>query len=153
MANTYTQIHIQIVFTVKGIENLIAERNREELQKYITGIINGEKQKLLAIYCMPDHIHALIGLRPDISISALVRKIKSNSSKFINNAKWIKGKFSWQQGYGAFSYSKNDLPNVIRYINNQPEHHKKKSFREEYADLLRKFEIEYDAKYLFDFLD
>ena len=153
MANTYTQIHIQIVFTVKGRENLIAERNREELQKYITGIINGEKQKLLAIYCMPDHIHALIGLRPDISISELVRKIKSNSSKFINNTKWIKGKFSWQQGYGAFSYSKNDLPNVIRYINNQPEHHKKKSFREEYADLLRKFEIEYDAKYLFDFLD
>lgn len=153
MADTYTQIHIQLVFAVKGRENLIKEDFRERLQKYICGITTEREQKPLAIYCMPDHIHFLIGLRPTIAISDLVRDIKSFSSKFINEEKFLKNKFEWQSGYGAFSYSKSHVTQVINYIMNQQEHHKKFSFREEYLAFLQKFEVEYNEKYLFDFLD
>ena len=152
MANTYSQIYIQIVFAEKGRENLLLEKNRDTLQKFITGIITNREQKLLAIYVMPDHVHILIGLKPSIAISDLVRDIKAGSSKFINDNRWVKGKFSWQEGYGAFSYSKSAIDNVVKYILNQKEHHQKKTFREEYFDFLEKFEVEFDEKYLFEFL-
>lgn len=153
MANTYTQIHIQVVFAVKGRENLIHEDFRERLQAYICGIISEREQKPLAIYCMPDHTHLLIGLRPSVALADLVRDIKAFSSKFINEQKFLKRKFEWQSGYGAFSYSKSHVPSVINYILKQAEHHRKRSFREEYLDFLQKFEVEFDEKYLFDFLD
>ncbi|WP_310556883.1 IS200/IS605 family transposase [Flavobacterium sp.] len=153
MPNTYSQIYVQIVFAVKGRQNLISKENREELHKFITGIVKNRDQKLISIFAMPDHIHLLIGLKPNMSISDLVRDIKSGSSKFINDSKWINGKFNWQEGFGAFSYSKSQLSNVITYIENQEEHHKKKTFKEEYFDFLIKFEIEYDAKYLFEWIE
>ena len=153
MANTYSQIYIQIVFAVKGRQNLIAKENREELHKFITGIVTNREQKLLAIFAMPDHVHILVGLKPSISISDLVRDIKAGSSKFINDSKWIKGKFNWQEGFGAFSYSKSNLDNVVKYILNQEERHQKKTFKNEYLDFLEKFEIEYDSNYLFDWVE
>ena len=153
MANTYTQIYIQIVFAVKGRQNLIAKENREELHKFITGIITNRGQKLFAVFAMPDHVHILVSIGPTILISDLVRDIKAGSSKFINDKKWINGKFNWQEGYGAFSYSKSSVDSVVKYILNQEEHHKKKKFKDEYLDLLEKFEIEYDQKYLFDWIE
>jgi putative transposase len=153
MPNTYSQIYIQIVFAVKGRPNLIPKHNREELHKFITGIVKTRKQKMLAIFCMPDHTHILVGLTPDISISDLARDIKAGSSKFINDNNWFKGKFNWQEGFGAFSYSRSQIDIVIKYILNQEEHHKKKTFREEYMEFLKKFEIEYDEKYLFDWIE
>ena len=153
MANTYSQIYIQIVFAVNGRQNLIAKENREELHKFITGIVTNREQKLLAIFAMPDHVSILVGLKPSISISDLVRDIKAGSSKFINDSKWIKGKFNWQEGFGAFSYSKSNLDNVVKYILNQEERHQKKTFKNEYLDFLEKFEIEYDSKYLFDWVE
>lgn len=153
MANTYSQIYIQIVFAVKGRKNLITKENREELHKFITGIVSNREQKLLAIFAMPDHVHILIGMKPNIAISDLVRDIKAGSSKFINDSKWINGKFNWQEGYGGFSYSKSHLDNVIKYILNQEEHHKKQTFKEEYHSFLEKFEIEYDEKYLFEWIE
>ena len=153
MTNTYSQIYVQIVFAVKGRQNLIQKQNREELQKFITGIVTNRKQKMLAIFAMPDHIHILVGLKPNIAISDLVRDIKAGSSKFISDKKWLVNKFSWQEGFGAFSYSKSQINNVVKYILNQEEHHKKKSFKDEYLDFLKKFEIEYKEKYLFDWID
>ena len=153
MANTYSQIYTHIVFAVKGRQNLINPNIREELHKYITGIITNRDQKLLSIFCMPDHTHLLIGLKPSISISDLVRDIKAGSSKFINDTKLIKGKFSWQEGFGVFSYSRSQIDTVIKYIQNQEKHHHKKSFKEEYLEFLKKFEIEYDEKYLFEWID
>lgn len=153
MANTYTQLYIQIVFAVKGKQNLISERIREPIEKYICGIIKNKKSKPLAIYCNPDHLHVLIGLHPSISVSDIGRDIKSNSSKWINKNKMIMGKFQWQEGFGAFSYSKSQIDNVVKYILNQPIHHKKTTFKEEYLLLLEKYEIEFDDKYLFDWLE
>lgn len=153
MANTYSQVYIQVVFAVKGRQNLIRAEIREDLQKYITGIITNREQKLLSIFCMPDHTHLFIGLKPSISISDLVRDIKAGSSKFINDKKLIKGKFSWQEGFGVFSYSRSQIDTVIKYIQNQEKHHNKKSFKEEYLEFLKKFEIEYDEKYLFEWID
>ncbi|MGC4128291.1 MAG: IS200/IS605 family transposase [Bergeyella sp.] len=153
MANTYTQIYIQIVFAVKGRQNLISKENREELHKFITGIVSNRGQKLFAIFAMPDHVHILVSMSPNVSISDLVRDIKAGSSKFINDKKWINGKFNWQEGYGAFSYSKSGVDNVVKYILNQEEHHKKKTFKEEYLEFLKKFEIEYDSEYLFEWIE
>ena len=153
MANTYSQIYIHIVFAVKGRQNLIRAEIREELHKYITGIITNRDQKLLSIFCMLDHTHLLIGLKPSISISDLVRDIKAGSSKFINDKKLIKGKFSWQEGFGVFSYSRSQIDTVIKYIQNQEKHHHKKSFKEEYIDFLEKFAVEYDERYLFEWID
>jgi putative transposase len=153
MANTYTQIYIQIVFTVKGRQNLISKENREELHKFITGIVSNRNQKLFAVFAMPDHVHILVSMSPVISISDLVRDIKAGSSKFINDKEWMKGKFNWQEGYGAFSYSKSSVDSVVKYILNQEEHHKKKTFKEEYLDFMEKFEIEYDPKYLFEWIE
>lgn len=124
MPNTYSQIYIQVVFAVNGRENLINRQNREELQKYITGVVSKRDQKLLSIFCMPDHTHILIGLKPSISISDLVRDIKTASSSFINDKKWVKGKFRWQEGFGVFSYSRSQIDSVVKYIQRQEEHHK-----------------------------
>lgn len=153
MANTYTQIYIQIVFAVKGRQNLISKENREELYQFITGIVSNRNQKLFAVFAMPDHIHILVSISPTIAISDLVRDIKAGSSKFINDKKWMNEKFNWQEGYGAFSYSKSSVDSVVKYILNQEEHHKKKTFKEEYLDLMKKFEIEYDSKYLFEWIE
>lgn len=153
MPNTYTQIYIQIVFAVKGRQNLIARQNREELHKFITGIVQNREQKMLSIFAMPDHIHLLVGLKPNVTISDLVRDIKAGSSKFINDCDWINGKFSWQEGFGAFSYSKSQIDHVIKYILNQEDHHKKQTFKDEYLDFLQKFEIEFDEKYLFEWIE
>jgi putative transposase len=153
MANTFSQLYVQVVFAVKNIESLIHKNNREELQKYISGIIENRNAKLLAIYCMPNHTHILIGLKPSVLLSDLVRDIKAGSSKFINEKRWIKGKFNWQEGFGAFSYSHSQIGNVIRYINKQETHHQKKSFKVEYLDFLQKFEIDYDDKYLFEWIE
>ncbi len=149
MANTYTQIYIHVVFAVEGRQNLIAPEHDNELQKFITGIVSGQKQKLIAINNMPDHLHLLVGLRPDSSLSDLVRDIKSGSSKFIKEKRWVAGRFSWQEGFGAFSYSRSQLGTVIRYIENQQRHHTRKSFHEEYIELLEKFGVDYDRKYIF----
>lgn len=153
MANTYTQVYIQIVFAVKGRQNVIPKENREELHKFITGIVNNRNQKLFAVFALPDHVHILVSMSPTVSISDLVRDIKAGSSKFINEKNWINGKFNWQEGYGAFSYSKSSIDSVVKYILNQEEHHKKKSFKNEYLDFLEKFEIEYDSKYLFEWIE
>lgn len=153
MPNTYSQIYIQIVFAVKGRRHFVRESFREELQKYIAGIIANKKQKLYAIYCMPDHTHILVSMKPDIAVSDLVRDIKSNSSSFVKEENWINSPFSWQEGFGAFSSSKSQSKDVVNYILNQPVHHRKTTFREEYLDFLRNYEIEYDEKYLFEFYD
>ena len=128
MANTYTQIYIQVVFAVEGRQNLIAPKHNDELQRYITGIVSGQRHKLIAINNLPDHVHLLIGQRPDASLSDLVGDVKTGSSKFINQKRWVAGRFSWQEGFGAFSYSRSQLGTVIRYIENQQRHHAKKSF-------------------------
>ena len=153
MANTYTQMYVQIVFAVQGRYNLIALKNRDELEKYICGIILNKKSKPLAIYCNPDHIHILIGLHPAIAVSDLTRDIKANSSRFINNKKWVLGKFCWQEGFGSFTYSRSQIDTVAKYIINQPKHHKKQSFKEEYLEILKKLEIDYDEQYLFEWYE
>ena len=151
MANTYTQIYIHVVFAVEGRQNLIRAGYNDELQKYITGIVSGERQKIVAINNMPDHLHLLVGLQPDYALSDLVRAVKAGSSRSINEKRWVVGRFSWQEGFGAFSYSRSQLGAVIRYIENQQKHHAKRSFREEYIELLKKFNVEYDERYIFRF--
>jgi REP element-mobilizing transposase RayT len=151
--NTYSQIYIQIVFAVRGRQNFVEERNREEIQKYLTGIIQNRSQKLLAVYCMPDHVHLFVGLKPNMAISDLVRDIKAISSQFISGHKWNSGKFSWQEGYGAFSYSRSHIDHVVKYVLNQGKYHEKRSFKEEYLDFLKKFEIDYEERYLFEWYD
>ena len=153
MAGTYSKIYIQIVFAVKGRENLIGNSWKTELHKYLAGIIKEKEQKPIIVNGMADHIHAFVGLRPAMAIADLARDIKNNSSKFINEKGLVKGKFSWQEGYGAFSYSHSQISNVYDYILNQEEHHKKKTFKEEYLDFLKKFEIGFDEKYLFEWYD
>ena len=153
MANTYTQIYIQVVFAVSGRQNLISKDRKEEIHKYITGIVRNNSQKLIAINSMPDHVHMLIGLKPDIALSDLVRDVKAGGSNFINERRWVRGKFSWQEGFGAFSYSHSQLGAVIRYIQNQEQHHRKRSFKDEYLEMLKKFNVVFDSKYIFDFVE
>ncbi len=153
MANTYTQIYLQFVFAVKGRQSLLRDNFREELHKYITGIVGNRKQKLIAINSVPDHIHILLGFGTTITIADLIHDIKIASSKFINNNHWVPEKFSWQEGYGGFSYSRSHLDRVVNYILNQQKHHKKKTFREEYIEFLEKYEILYNSKYLFDWIE
>lgn len=153
MSGTFSQIYIQVVFAVKGRGNLIQKEWKDELQKYIAGIIKNKEQKTIIINGMFDHIYAFIGLRPSMPISDLVRDIKNNSSNFINERKLVKGKFSWQEGYGAFSYSHSHIENVYNYILNQEKHHHKTTFREEYIDFLKKFQVDYNEKYLFDWIE
>lgn len=149
MANTYTQIHIQFVFAVKYRNASIHSSWKNELYKYITGIIQNHKHKLIAINGTTDHIHILIGMRPTQSISELMQDVKANSSKWINEKKFTNAKFEWQEGYGAFSYGKSQIHDVIAYINNQEQHHKLKTFKEEYIYFLEKFQIDYDEKFIF----
>ena len=153
MANTFSQIYIQYVFAVKGRGNLLLKEWREEVFKYIVGIIKEKNQKPIIVNGVSDHVHVFVGLKPTISISDLVRDIKNNSSKFINEKKFISSKFSWQDGYGAFSYSHSQINSVYSYIINQEQHHRKKTFREEYLDFLKKFEIDYDERYLFEWIE
>ena len=149
----YTQLYVHLVFAVKYRERLLTEEMRVELFKYISGIISNRNHKVIIINGMTDHIHILIGLNPNDKISDLIACIKRESSSFINEKKLFRGKFHWQDGYGAFSYSRSQLDVVYNYIANQEVHHKKRTFREEYVELLTKFEIKYDVKYLFDFFD
>jgi len=153
MANTYSQVYLQFVFSVKGKQNLLQHKYNDELQKYITGIVQNRKHKMLAINNVTDHLHMLVGFDTTMSMSDFMEEVKSISSKFINDKGWIRGKFEWQRGYGVFSYSRSHLDNVIKYIKNQQEHHKKNTFRDEYLELLKKYEVEYDERYLFEFYD
>ncbi|HHD82704.1 MAG TPA: IS200/IS605 family transposase [Bacteroidetes bacterium] len=150
MANTYTQVYVMIVFGTRGRKNLITNEHEEEIYKYISGIISNKSKKILQINGMPDHVHILVSLKPDKAISDLVRDIKSNSSKFINESKWFAEKFNWQKGFGAFSYSHSQIEDVINYIKDQKVHHKRISFKDEYKKLLDYFEIEYDEKYILE---
>ena len=150
MADTYTQLYIHIIFAVKGRQSLIPKPNKEELHKYITGVIDSKQQKVIQINSMPDHIHILVGITPNIAISDLVRDIKANSSKFINKQRWVAGRFEWQTGFAAFSYAHSQLDVVARYIKNQEEHHSRQTFREEYLAFLERFNVPYNPKYVFD---
>jgi REP element-mobilizing transposase RayT len=153
MAGTFTQIYIQYVFAVKGRENLLQKPWRNEVYKYIVGIIKGKNQKPIIVNGVIDHIHIFVGLKPGMNISELIRDIKNNSAKFINDQKYVKGKFSWQDGYGAFSYAHSQIDDVYQYILKQEEHHRVKTFKDEYLDFLNKFEIEFNEKFLFDWVD
>jgi REP element-mobilizing transposase RayT len=153
MAGTYTQIYIQYVFAVKGRENLLQKPWRDEVFKYMAGIIKGKGQKPIIVNGVENHVHVLVGLKPAMSISDLVRDIKNNSTNFINEQKYVDKRFQWQEGYGAFSYAHSQINDVYQYILNQEAHHAKKTFHEEYLDFLQKFEIEYDERYLFDWLE
>ncbi|MEP7373835.1 MAG: IS200/IS605 family transposase [Chitinophagaceae bacterium] len=152
MPGTFSQIYIQIVFAVKGRQNFLLPSFEQDVYKYMFGIIK-EKKKPLAVNGMPDHIHVLVGLKPAMCISDLVRDIKNNSTNFINRKNWLKQDFSWQEDYGAFSYSQSNFGHVIDYIKNQKKHHQKFSFKKEYFSLLKKFEITFEEKYLFEFYD
>jgi len=149
MANTYTQIHIHAVFSVQNRSALISDKWKERLYQYITGIVLNNGHKLLAINGMSDHVHILFGMRPIQSLSDLMQDIKGDSSKWINKNRFVPGKFAWQEGYGAFSYCKNDLHNVISYIENQESHHKGRTFVDEYISMLRDFRIDFDERYIF----
>ncbi len=150
--STFSQIYIQIVFAVKNKDALISSLWEERLYQFITGIVQNKGQKMLAINGMPDHIHFFIGMKPSCCLSDLVREVKKASNEMINENRLTKFKFNWQEGYGAFSYSHSHVDNVVKYVMNQKEHHQKKSFKDEYVDFLKKFEIEYDEKYLFDWI-
>ena len=152
MAGTYSQIYLQVVIAVKGRENLLSKKWRYELFQYIAGIIKNKGHKSIIVNGISDHVHLFIGFKPAYCISDLVRDIKNNSTNFINKNKFVRGKFSWQDGYGVFSYSQSQIENVYNYIKNQESHHSKKSFRDEYINLLKKFQIEFNEKYLFDWI-
>ena len=150
MAGTYSQIYIQVVFAVKGRQYLISREWKDELHKYISGIIKAKGQHPIIVNGMPDHIHVFFGLRPVMSISDLVRDIKNNSSKFINERGWVRGRFSWQEGYGAFSYSHSQVDRVFNYILNQEEHHRKRTFKEEYTQFLEEYGVSFEPRYVFE---
>jgi putative transposase len=153
MPNSYTQLHIQFVFAVKYRGALIDNAWKERLHQYITGIFQQNEHKMLQINSMPDHIHIFIGMRPNQSISSLVQNVKTESTKWIKAQKFCKEPFAWQEGYGAFSYGKSQIDQVVRYIKNQEKHHHKKTFLEEYRDFLTAFEIDWDEKYIFKELE
>jgi putative transposase len=153
MANTYTQIHVHIVFAVQGRQRLIPRTHKEELQRYITGIVTNQGHKLIAINCQPDHTHVFVGMRPDAALSDLVRDVKACSSAFITERNWIHGTFRWQEGFGAFSHCHNEVSTVAQYVFNQEEHHRRKTFREEYLELLEDFKVNYDRRFLFEWID
>jgi putative transposase len=151
MADSFSQLYIQIVFSVARREKHVRPEYQQELNKYITGIVQNKGHKMLAINGMPEHIHIFVGLNPAVAISTLVADIKKNSSAWINHEKrWFPQRFSWQKGYAAFSYSRSAIKNVIRYIENQQEHHKRRSFEEEYIAFLKAFDVKYDERYVFD---
>ncbi len=153
MANTFTQLYIHLVFAVKHRDRLIRPSFKDELMKYITGIIQNKGNKLLATNTMPDHIHMFIGLDSKNAISDLVKDVKVSSTNFINDNKWLKGRFHWQEGYGAFSYAHSQINSVIKYILNQERHHKQITFKEEYIKILKAFNVNYEDAYLFKWID
>ena len=153
MSNPYSKLYIQIVFAVKGRHSFILSEWEDNLQKYITAVVQNDRHKMLAINGMPDHMHIFIGWHPSISISDLVKDIKRASNNWINDKKLVKGKFEWQDGYGAFSYGRSQVDQVCKYILNQKEHHKKQTFRSEYIGLLKLFEIDFKDEYLFEFYE
>src|SRR2546425_11596873 len=153
MANTFSQIYIQTVFAVSNRESLIKQEFKEELYKYITGIVRNQGQKLISINGMSDHVHILIGLRPAKALADLVREVKADSTNFVNENKFVRGRFNWQEGYGAFSYGHSQLDTIIRYIQNQEHHHRRRSFKEEYLAWLKKFEMPFEEKYVFQFME
>lgn len=153
MANTYSQINIHCVFAVKGRENIITKNFREELHRYMSGILKNDGVFPLAVGGWNDHVHVFFELTTDLKISDLIRMLKATSSKWINDNRLVLGKFQWQEGYGAFSYSRSQRDNVINYIMKQEEHHKKRTFREEYLELLKNFEVEYKQEYVFEFYE
>jgi putative transposase len=153
MANTFSQIYLQFVFAVQNRQSFISKTNKEELHKYITSLVQNRKAKMLAVNSMPDHTHLFVGFKPTILIADFVKEIKGESNEFINNKNWIRGKFSWQEGYGVFSYSHSHLDTVIKYVLNQEIHHQKKTFKQEYLSLLKKFEVPFEDRYLFDFFE
>ena len=150
MANTFSQIYIQTVFAVSSRESLIKPEFKEELYKYITGIIRNQGQKLISINGMPDHVHILVGLKPAMALADLVREIKADSTNFVNKNKLVHGRFSWQEGYGGFSYGHSQLTGIINYIRDQEQHHAKRTFREEYLRFLKKYEIDHDERFVFE---
>jgi REP element-mobilizing transposase RayT len=153
MPKTHTQLYVQYVFTVKGRKNFLPMERNKLLHKYIRGIVEKRKSILLAINNTTDHMHILASVNPNYSFTKFIQEIKAGSSKYINDQKWVAGKFTWQSGFGAFSYSKSHIENVVNYINDQQRHHQNRSFREEFLDFLEKFQIDYDEKYLFEFYD
>ncbi len=153
MANTFSQVYLQFVFAVKYRQCLIPKEHKEELHKYLTGLVQNRKSKMLAVHCMPDHVHIFVGFNPSVLISDFIKEIKVESNEFINGKKWVKERFRWQEGYGVFSYSHSAIDNVIKYILNQEAHHAKQNFKNEYHSLLKKFEIEFEEKYSFEFFD
>ncbi len=153
MPGTFTQLYLQIVFAVSGRQSLVQAAWEDQLYRYITGVVQNKEQKMLAINGMPDHLHFLIGMKPSCCLSDLIREVKKSSNEFINQNKFTPGKFNWQEGYGAFSYSHSALGTVISYINSQKKHHQKKTFREEYLEFLTKLDIPYQQQYLFEWTD
>ncbi len=153
MAGTFTQIYIQAVFAVQGRDNLLQKPWRDEVFKYMAGIIKNKGPKPIIINGVADHTHLFIGLKPSIALSDLIRDVKNNTSNFINEQNWVKGKFSWQEGYGAFSYGHSQIESVYQYILDQEKHHRKKTFREEYLEFLEKFEVPYEERFLFEWLE
>ncbi|WP_336514650.1 IS200/IS605 family transposase [Pollutibacter soli] len=152
MPNTNHQIYLQFVFAVKFRYALIPKQNKEEIHKYLTGLVQHRNAKMLAVHCMPDHCHLFVGYHPAKHIPDFVKEVKNESNEFINQRRLSRGKFAWQEGYGVFSYSRSQIDSVIKYVNNQEIHHRKKTFREEYLQLLQKFNVDFDEKYLFDFI-
>jgi REP element-mobilizing transposase RayT len=153
MSNTYTQLYIQFVFAVKNRTSLIHPSWEVQLFKYITGIVQNHKHKMIAINGMPDHVHLFLGLHPDQSLSTLMQTVKGDSSKWINTQGFIPEKFQWQEGFGAFSYHKNQIGRVYQYITNQKEYHSKHTFLEEYKTILQDFDVPFDPRYLFKSID
>jgi putative transposase len=152
MAGTFSQLYVHYVFAVKGRESLLRTPWRDDVLKYIVGIIKAKNQKPIIVNGVSDHVHVFVGIRPSMNISDLVRDLKNNSSNFINERKFVRGRFSWQEGYGVFSYSHSQVDSVYRYIAHQEEHHQKKSFREEYIDMLQQFGIEAEDRFLFEWI-
>ncbi len=150
--DTFSQMYIHVVFAVQGRANLIKETHREQVQRYITGIVQNRNVKVLAIYCRPDHTHSLISINPTTLAADLVRDIKTNSTIFIKG-QGITRNFAWQEGYGIFTASHSQINIVYHYILNQAKHHQQRSFREEYLALLKKNAIEFDEKYTFEWYD
>lgn len=153
MANTFSQIYLQFVFAVQNRQGLIPKDHKEELHKYITALVQNRKAKMLTINCMPDHVHMFVGFKPTVSISDFIKEIKVESNEFINSKNWIKGRFKWQEGYGVFSYSHSHIDAVVKYVMNQEDHHQKRTFKQEYIDLLDKFEVPFEERFLFDFIE
>ncbi|MBD0289129.1 MAG: IS200/IS605 family transposase [Flavisolibacter sp.] len=153
MAGTFSQIYLQFVFAMQGRHSLIPKEHKEELHKYITALVQACKAKMLAVHCMPDHAHLFMGIKPVVYITDFVKEIKVESNEFIKTKGWIRGDFHWQEGYGVFSYGHSQLDRVCKYVLNQEAHHHKKAFREEYHELLEKFAISYEERFLFEWIE